>query len=133
MTAAFRRKAGQQPDAAGYEASDVSTRVILLAGVGLFAGVALSILIAFGILRLVEPVPPPPSTPFHAQPQGGPRLEVSPSADRALLQTEAQGPLQGYGWADTANQTAHIPIDRAMAILATRGWPDQADRQGGNP
>jgi hypothetical protein len=133
MTAALRRKAGQQPDAAKYEASDVSTRVIFLAGISLFAGVALSILVAFGILRLVEPVPQPPSTPFHAQPQGGPRLEVSPSADRALLQAQAQGRLEGYGWVDKANQTAHIPIDRAMAILATRGWPVQADRQGRNP
>lgn len=133
MTSALRQKAGQQPDAAGYEASDVSTRVILLAGIGLFAGVGLSILIAVGILCLVEPVPQPPSTPFHAQPQGGPRLEVSPSADRALLQAQAQGHLEGFDWTDKANQTAHIPIDRAMAILATRGWPDQANKQGGNP
>ncbi|NLR97262.1 hypothetical protein HGP17_10505 [Rhizobium sp. P38BS-XIX] len=127
------RKARRQPDAAGYEASDVSIRVILLAGVGLFAGIGLSILIAFGILSLVKPVPQPPSRPFRAQPLGGPRLEVSPLADRARLQAQAQGRLEGYGWTDKANQIAHIPIDRAMAILATRGWPDQVDRQGGNP
>jgi hypothetical protein len=133
MSATIRRKAGKQHEAAGYETTDASARVILLTGIGLFAGVALSTLIAFGILRSVEPAVSPPSTSFNPQPRGGPRLEVSPSADGALLQSEAQGRLEGYGWNDRSDQTAHIPIDRAMAILATRGWPDQADSQGSNP
>jgi hypothetical protein len=127
------QKAGKRPDATEYEGTDVSPRFILLAGLGLFAGVTLSIVIAFGVLRSVEPALQTPSTPFNAQPRGGPRLEVSPSADRALAQAEAQGRLEGYGWIDQSRQTAHIPIDRAMAILATRGWPNQADKQGGKP
>lgn len=133
MKAALRQKAGRRPDVVGYEASDVSARLILLTGIGLFAGAALSILIAFGILHAVEPGGQVTSTPFTVQPRGGPRLEVSPSADRALLQADAQSRLEGYGWNDRSNQTAHIPIDRAMAILAARGWPDQTDKQGGNP
>lgn len=133
MKAAPRRKGGRHPGVAGYEPTDVSARLILLAGIGLFAGVALSIFIAFVVLRSVEPALEPPSTAFNVQPRGGPRLEVSPSADRALLQAGAQSRLEGYGWNDKSIQTAHIPIDRAMAILAIRGWPDQADKHGGNP
>ncbi|MGO4567623.1 hypothetical protein AB4Z52_21825 [Rhizobium sp. 2YAF20] len=127
------RKAGKRPGAAGYETTDVSARLILLAGVGLFAGAALSIVIAFGVLRSVEPVRQPRSPSFNSQLDGGPRLEVSPSADRVLLQAGARERLEGYGWIDQSRQTARIPIDRAIAILAMRGWPDPAEKTGGSP
>lgn len=132
MKAATREQTDRRPDIMGYEPSDVSARFLLLTGIGLFAGVALSILIAFGILLAAEPARQTPPTPFTAQPRGGPRLEVSPSAERAGVQAAAQSRLEHYGWNDRS-ETAHIPIDRAMAILAERGWPDQNDRRRGNP
>jgi hypothetical protein len=104
----------------------------LLTGVGLFAGVGVSLIVVFGILRSVEPTSGPPAAVFTPA-RGGPRLEVSPSADRDALQSQAQGRLHDYGWTDRTAQIAHIPIDRAMAILAARGWPDPDNGQESRP
>ncbi|WFU11282.1 hypothetical protein QA646_23060 (plasmid) [Rhizobium sp. CB3090] len=125
MSPNFRRRRQRTKTKPAYEARDVSPRIILSWTSALFIGVGLSILIAFGILRRVEPAAQSSLTNTQTQERNGPRLEVSPSADRHALQLEAQSRLQGYGWNDRAAQTAHIPIDRAMAILAARGWPDQ--------
>jgi hypothetical protein len=132
MSALFPRRRQRPTAKPDYETSDVSPRLVLWVAFGLFAGMGLSILVVFGILRWIAPQASFSTATFSArQEQGGPRLEVSPSADRAALQREAQARLQGYGRIDKGAQTARIPIDRAMAILAARGWPDQ-DRGEGN-
>ncbi len=131
MSAFIRRR--KEPKAvADYEARDVSPRLVLAVALGLFASMALSILLVFGILRWIAPTTEPSAAIFGSrQERAGPRLEVSPGADRDAIQREAEGRLQGYGWADRAARTAHIPIDRAMAILASRGWPDQDGQEEG--
>lgn len=64
---------------------------------------------------------PPPVLP----PQ--PRLQVDPPADRIAqyrLQTQQ---LSTYGWNDAGHRTAHIPIERAMALLVQKqGAPTPA-------
>ncbi|NLS17663.1 hypothetical protein HGP16_13965 [Rhizobium sp. P40RR-XXII] len=128
MTALFRKRARSRRALQGYETSDVSPRLVLLVTLGLFVVMGLSIAVVFEVLRWVTPAGSPASTIFGAQQaRGGPRLEISPSADRAMLQQRAEGRLQGYGRADGPN-AAQIPIARAMAILATRGWPDPDDQ-----
>ncbi|MGE0744819.1 MAG: hypothetical protein AB7K86_06205, partial [Rhodospirillales bacterium] len=52
-----------------------------------------------------------------------PRLQVDPAADRAVLEAAARALLTGYGWTDRAAGRARIPIERAIEILAARGWP----------
>lgn len=51
-------------------------------------------------------------------------LQASPSAD-ALATRSAQEitQLNSYGWVDQPSQIAHIPIDRAIALVAERGLP----------
>ena len=39
------------------------------------------------------------------------------------LREEEAARLSSYGWVDRPAGVAHIPIDRAMAILAERGLP----------
>jgi hypothetical protein len=130
MTASLQRKSHRQKASPQFEPSDVSPRLVLLVTLGLFLGMGLSVLIAFGILRWLTPSAAPPQTAFGSrQAEIGPRLEVSPSVNRELLQRQAEQRLQGYGWIDRRAGMAHIPIDRAMTILATRGWPDP-DEQG---
>ena len=34
--------------------------------------------------------------------------------------------LNGYGFTDASRQTVHIPIDRAMSLIAERGLPGWA-------
>jgi hypothetical protein len=38
--------------------------------------------------------------------------------------------LSTYGWADQNAGTVHIPIDRAMDLLAQRGLPVRQQQQG---
>ncbi|MEZ2126241.1 MULTISPECIES: hypothetical protein [unclassified Sinorhizobium] len=112
---------------------DVAPRDVLFAGIMLFGGIALSVLVTFGILHFVSPagqLRPPGFTQHDAS--AAPFLEVSPSANRAELQNRAQARITAYGRIDEGGQTARIPIDRAIDILAARGWPDP-DRQGGEP
>ncbi|MEZ2224062.1 hypothetical protein [Rhizobium sp. RCC_161_2] len=129
---AFVRRLKEPNAMADYETRDVSPRFVLAVALGLFSSMALSILLVFGILRWIVPTTEPSATIFgDRQERAGPRLAVSPAADRDEVQREAEGRLQGYGWADRAAQSAHIPIDRAMAILAIRGWPDQDGQEEG--
>ncbi len=128
MTVSLERKTPSKEAVRQFEPSDVSPRPILLVTLGLFLGMGLSVGLAFGILWWTTPRAPLPSAAVESrQVKAGPRLEVSPSADRRLLLLRAEQQLEGYRWVDRGAQTAHIPIDRAMAILASRGWPDGDD------
>lgn len=65
------------------------------------------------------------SNRFRADPvPPGPLLQSDPAGEtRAILQA-AEARLGAYGWNDAEKASAHIPIERAMAILAERGLPD---------
>lgn len=58
-----------------------------------------------------------------------PRLQVHPAGDLAKLHAAEEAQLKGTGWADRAQGVVHIPVDRAMALVAERGlpgWPSPA-------
>ncbi|MDK4702195.1 hypothetical protein PH562_08055 [Rhizobium sp. CNPSo 4062] len=130
MTASLSRKSRRQKASPQFEPQDVSPRLVLWVTLGLFLGMGLSVLLVFGILWWMRPNAAPPQTGFGSrQAEPGPRLEVSPSVNRDLLQRQAEQRLGEYGWIDRKAGTVHIPIDRAMAILATRGWPDRDERE----
>ncbi|PTM86960.1 hypothetical protein [Mycoplana dimorpha] len=118
---------------ADYEKTDVQPRHILLAGLSLFVFVLLSIAVISGALYWLQPQNRAGYPVFAGeQDRGGPRLEVDPSADRAELQRSAAARLETYGWTDKALGRAHIPIERAMALLAEQGWPDK-ENGGASP
>lgn len=52
-----------------------------------------------------------------------PRLEVRPLKTLEQVRASERELLEGYGWVDREAGLARIPIGRAMAILAGRGWP----------
>mgnify|MGYP000881960803 CR=1 FL=1 len=56
-------------------------------------------------------------------PLNGPRLQADPSVATRSLQKSTRTWLDSYGWINRNDQIAHIPIDRAMAILAEKGLP----------
>lgn len=101
---------------AGHEASNVDASSIhkIAAVFALFVAV---VLVAMYVLwRAVAPsavtislqqIPPPP------------RLQANPSLDRKQLYQQQLGELDGYGWVDRQHGIAHIPITRAMAMLAS--------------
>lgn len=63
-------------------------------------------------LRFGADVPPP-----------GPILQSDPAKETTEIIHSAQARLGAYGWNDRQAKTAHIPIDRAIAILAEKGLP----------
>jgi hypothetical protein len=55
-----------------------------------------------------------------------PHLQGNPAADLARLKTQSLDRLTTYGWVNREAGIAHIPIDRAMDILARSGLPKVA-------
>ncbi len=55
-----------------------------------------------------------------------PRLQQNPMSEMVDLKKEEQGHVYSYGWVDKKAGIAHIPVDRAMEILAKDGLPKVA-------
>jgi hypothetical protein len=49
-----------------------------------------------------------------------PRLQADPPPDRIAQYRLQTRQLESYGWIDGGHRVAHIPIERAMALLAAR-------------
>lgn len=52
-----------------------------------------------------------------------PRLQVNQQLDLRQLRETEDKQLHSYGWVQKQAGTVHIPIDRAMDIIAERGLP----------
>jgi hypothetical protein len=52
-----------------------------------------------------------------------PRLQSDPTGEFATFKQQQLDQLNGYGWVDQKQEIAHIPIDRAIEILAEKGLP----------
>lgn len=117
----------------GYQATDVSVKRVLYAGLGLFVALFVSLALIAGLFQLLagsrepraaaettlrEIVPPPP------------RLQVSPQSEGAQVIARSKGRIEGYAWTDRTHRHARIPIDDAMKLLAARGWPDPTREPG---
>jgi len=104
----------------GHEPTDVGVRGVLVAGVLLVVGAILAQLVVgmqFFALRGREA---PPVTAVAAAPEGPPepRLQTTPAEDLAHARAEEETILDGYGWEDRAAGVVHIPIARAMELVA---------------
>jgi hypothetical protein len=65
----------------------------------------------------------PPTFPDDTGALSGPRLQAEPSTDFQKMRAEVMSHLNEYGWVDRKAGIAHIPIDRAMEIVARSGLP----------
>lgn len=102
----------------GHEETDVQPGMLALIIVTLFVSCALIMLVTGGLLDVIErgtglPATTAPSS-FPA-----PRLQVSPRADLLVLREQARQRLSSSGQLEDGR--VHIPIERAMEILAERG------------
>ncbi len=119
-----------QAVALGHERRDLPTRGILVFGIALIImmGLVLVVATATNILFLGHlPAAPFPPTNLQNAPipplPPEPRLEAEPGAQLQQLRSEEDKLLHSYGWVDQKAGIVHIPIDRAMDILAQRGLP----------
>lgn len=112
----------------GHELSDLSPRTISYFGVGLAALIIVVLVISYGALvwlrhsagRRAEP---PSPLSITREPTPGPQLLVEPGRAMKAMRQEEEARLKSYGWIDQEKGIAHIPIERAIDILANRGLP----------
>jgi hypothetical protein len=116
--------------AVGYETSDASVRgVVWFLFILTVAGVLIHLVLAGMYKHFAGPNVSlyehrPTLETYSKQPQPpGPRLQHDPVADKNLLFDQQEQRLNSYGWTDEKAGTAHIPIDRAMDLVAQRGIP----------
>ncbi|TPE51052.1 hypothetical protein [Amaricoccus solimangrovi] len=110
-----------------HETRDLPPRGILLGLAGIFVLITLT---GFGVAALLQAIataPPPDRLPPPSR--EGPPLLSDPRAERVAVEERGRARLAGYGWADRAEGLAHIPIDRAMALTAARGWQDPEEKR----
>ena len=123
--------------AAGHELSDVAIRPVAIAA----AAIVLLTAASFGGMwwlareyaetRALES---PPANPLAAayvpKEPPAPRLQTHPRRELLALRADADARLSSWGWVDATRGIAHIPIDRAITLLAERGLPARPAPQG---
>lgn len=112
-------EAEPRPD---YEPSDAPPRLVA----ALTGGLAAALIAIPLVLAALYPWALQISVPAPAVQPPPPRLQVAPRADLAALRHAEDARLTGYGI--DASGAVHIPIGRAMQLIAARGlpgWPKQ--------
>jgi hypothetical protein len=109
------------------EASYFNRLTLRLAGSGLFYALALAAGVAVLLIVYFLTIGTPPEATFPPRPEPAEmdvRTRVALLEEERLALLEAQiERLSSYGWIDREAGQVHIPIDRAMQILAQDGAP----------
>jgi len=107
-----------------YEARDANVRRLLQLGVALCVVIVIAL---FGVARLMSylasrqppsPLPSPLAVAGELPPR--PRLQITPRLDLAEKRKAEDATLNSYGWIDRTGGMVHIPIERAMDLVAER-------------
>ncbi len=100
------------------ERTDISLRGLLIGAAIVLSGIVLSLV---GAALVVWNAKAPATGPSRGEPPKieGPRLQTAAPQDLQSYLREKRGRLEGYGRVDRDH--VHIPIERAMQILAKRG------------
>ena len=112
----------------GHELSDLSPRTISYFAVGLAALVIVVLVISYGALvwlrhSAVRRAEPPSPLSITREPTPGPQLLVEPGRAMKAMRQEEEARLKSYGWIDQEKGIVHIPIERAIDMLAEQGLP----------
>jgi hypothetical protein len=127
------RTPGAEP-AVRHETRDANIHSLLIFAAGL-AGTVLLVMLGmawvfhyFGATQSLGP----PASPFAEArtlpPQ--PRLQVEPRLDLDQLRAGEDAKLHSYGWVDRNAGVVHIPIERAMDMVAEKGLPVRGEPGG---
>ena len=104
-----------------YQPDTVDARQLLRVG-AIFA-------LAFGLILALMYLLWRPQSPRRPQADAvppAPQLQADPRRDLLATQMAQQRRLQQYGWNDPQHRSAHIPLQQAMARLATQGGRQSA-------
>jgi hypothetical protein len=126
---ARRAEGGMSPSRPAYQPDHASAGIGGAALLGLISLAALAIALVFAmfvIFRAHDVHAPATALEQVRLVPPGPRLEANPRQERVALDAAAQKRIETYGWTDAGKTLARIPIERAMALQAAKGWPDTA-------
>lgn len=117
----------------GYERQDADVRKVLYISLAFLLGLALSFAGAGLLLGWYRQQPTAPLTALERQRllPPAPRLQTDSQGDGQRINQAARERLAVYAWVDRPAGLARLPIERAMDLLAERGWPSPAPRQSG--
>ena len=113
----------------GHEANSLRVRELVVFAAAL-VGVTVLVLVSLSLVmrefsgeeKQLESL----ALPRFAGDTGGfpaPKIQPDPAEELTKMKREDLGRLNEYGWTDRAAGIAHIPVDRAIDILAQRGLP----------
>jgi hypothetical protein len=108
----------------GHETHDARIGMVIAVGAGLALTIAVvQVALYFqigGLWRHRQAALSPASPVAEALPSAPPepRLQTAPPLDLRDLRTAEAAQLEGYGWIDRQAGIAHIPIERAMELVA---------------
>ncbi len=113
-----------------YERSDASVRgVVWFLVILTIAGIMIHLVLAGLYKYLAGPgvslyLHQPAGEVYAKPPQPPePRLQSDPVAENNQIREEEEQRLNSYGWVDQAAGVTHIPIERAIDLVAQRGIP----------
>lgn len=135
----------------GYETSDIPIRAIVMGIIGLFIFLGASTAVSFGFYYIFAPKDPieeaPPTAAGMRLPPEDYRIQGYPLQDMERFRENEETAVNAYVWKDKARGTVQIPLDRAVELIAERGFPtrtgpgmsqeefrrrsEQAQREGG--
>ena len=119
-----------------YEHKDANVRLIVGSTLGLIVGMVILCLIVVGIFNVLQTVTTTHVSgirnPNVAQVPPEPRLQPHPAIELQALRQHEDDILNHYGWVDQKAGIVRIPIDRAMDIMARRGFPTKSEEAAGN-
>jgi len=132
-----------------YESRDLGSRTLVGFLVGLGIMTFVMALVAWGVLIFLSNFvsreraenAPPSLTTIPQEPRQGdpalrfpqPRLERDEATENRKLLAADETQLTTYGWVDQKNGVAHIPIERAIDLLAQQGLPNRPPPQAQPP
>ena len=115
----------------GHEERDVHVGPIVILGIVLLAGTALSLLLmdwTFDFLKAREDrAQQEPTSLLRAEnppPPPQPAFQMYPAVDLKEVKAAEKAHLASYGWVDREDGVALIPVERAMEIVAEGGLPE---------
>ena len=121
----------------GHEGSDLDFNIVMLFAVSLVIALIVVHYAISGIYRYWAPKPsryPSRSSVASTREEfSGPRLTVNQSVDMEKQRASEKAVLNSYGWVDRDRNIVHIPVERAIDLLAERGLSTNTTAQGGRP
>ncbi len=118
----------QSTNGSGHEHREANVKLIAWSTVGLAVATIVIYVIVWGIFNVIktadqkessEQAASPFAIPGQLPPE--PRLQVRPYEELQVLRAHEDNVLSHYGWQDQKNGIVHIPIDKAMDMVAQQG------------